>query len=285
VTAPTGLDAARGRGTRGTRRRAGGTVGTALTVTAVYEFRMAARARVLWFAVLPLLVISALVLITSPRIGAEHSAAAKVAGWAVVVNLITTVGLGVALADRFVRIRGLGLTELLEATPASTTGRMAGTLFGALAAALAPVALLMIVVGGWFTVTDRAPAALGWAVIAFLTVIVPGALLLATFSATLALWVPLPVARVLSALLWFWLTAFSSRVVPVPSPTGTLLSPLGDYVSAGWTGATRLWAGRGHPRVLSPHPSAGWAVGNLVVVLLLTAVLFGAARATQRIRQ
>jgi hypothetical protein len=36
--------------------------------------------------------------------------------------------------------------------------------------------------------------------------------------------------------------------------------------------------------VLSPHPSAGWAVGNLVVVLLLTAVLFGAARATQRIR-
>ncbi|MGW4383342.1 hypothetical protein [Kitasatospora sp. NPDC004531] len=280
MTTPTVSDTARSR-----RAPRGGTFGSALAVTARYEFRMATRAKVLWFAVLPLLGIATLVLITSPRIGAEDSATAKVAGWAVVLNLVTTVGLGVALADRFVRIRGLGLTELLESTPASTTGRMAGTLLGSLAAALAPVALLMVVAGGWFAVADRSPAALGWAVVAFLTVIVPGALLLSTFSSSAALWVPLPVARVLSALLWFWLTAFSSSVVPTPSPTGTLFSPLGDYVANGWMGATRIWAGRGHPRGLSPHPSAGWAVANLAAVLLLTAVLFAIARATQRIRR
>ncbi|MFD7643995.1 hypothetical protein ACFV4P_25465 [Kitasatospora sp. NPDC059795] len=282
MTTRTAFDAAH---RRTARSRRGGTVTTAVAVTAAYEFRMATRAKVLWFAVLPLLAIATVVLATSPRIGAEDSAAAKVGGWAVVINLITTVGLGVALADRFVRIRGMGLTELLESTPASTAGRMAGTLVGSLAAALAPVALLMVVVGGYFTVADGSPAALGWAVVAFLTVIVPGALLLSTFASTAALWVPLPVARVLSALIWFWMTAFSSNVVPTPSPTGTLLSPLGDYVATGWMGSTRIWAGHGHPEAISPHPSAASALANLVVVLLLTAVLFGIARATQRIRR
>ncbi|MEU8887197.1 hypothetical protein [Streptomyces sp. NPDC048442] len=257
----------------------------AFTATALYEFRMAMRGKMLWLSVLPLLAVALLIMITSPRTANLDDTMAKLATWAVLANMITTVGTGVSLADRFVRIRGLGLTELLLSTPASVSWRMVGTLFGALTAALAPVAALFLVLGVVTAVTDGAPASPLWAVLALLAIVVPGALVLATFAATLALFLPLPLARVIAVLGWFWTTVFSTNLVPLPTPTGTLLSPLGDYAGAGWLHADVLWAGRGSPGVLSPDPSATTALWSVLALLAVSCVLFLIARSTTAVRR
>jgi ABC-2 type transport system permease protein len=256
----------------------------AFTATVLYEFRMAIRGKMLWLSVLPLLAVALLIMITSPRTANLDDTMAKLATWAVLANMITTVGTGVSLADRFVRIRGLGLTELLSSAPASVSWRMAGTLLGALTAALAPVAALLLILGVVTAATDGAPATPLWAALALLTVVVPGALLLSTFAATLALFLPLPPARVIAVLAWFWTTVFSTRLVPLPTPTGTLLSPLGDYAGAGWLHADVLWAGRGSLDALAPAPSATSAMWSVLALLALSGVLFLVARSTAAVR-
>jgi ABC-2 type transport system permease protein len=255
-----------------------GVLAPATRAVLIYEFRMAARGRVLWLAVLPLLALAVLLALTSPRLRDAVSASAEVGTWALLVNAVTTVGLGVALADRFSRMRGLGLAELLDATPTSRAARMAGTLAGSLAAALVPAVALMVLVGAVVAVTRRDAGAVGWALIAVVTIILPGALLLATFAATAGLVLPLPVARVLTVLVWFWCTLVNQSLLPLPTATGTLFSPLGDYVSAGWLHTETLWAGRGHPDFLSPAASGGAAALNLILLLAVVAALFTGAR-------
>lgn len=107
----------------------------------------------------------------------------------------------------------------------------------------------------------------------------PAALLTTVFAATSALIMPAPMARVLTVLVWFWATVFSPNLVPLPTPTGTLLSPLGDYVSVGWLHGAVVWAGRGAPEALSPAPTAATAALSLALILLLAAGLFAVARA------
>jgi ABC-2 type transport system permease protein len=248
----------------------------ALTGALTYEFKMAARRKVLWLSVLPLLALSAFLVLTSPR-PAGLPVMGKMAVWGVIINMITTLGLGVALADRFTT-RGAGLNDLLKATPTSVTARMLGTLTGSLAAALTPAATVMVLAGVGVGISSGDPVALLWAVVAFLTIILPGALMLTTFSATAGLLLPVPVARVLAVAAWFWATIFNTSLVPVLSPTGTVLSPLGDYVAAGWLSGPVLWAGRGHSAVLSPPVSGASAGLNFCFVLVIAAVLFTVAR-------
>lgn len=257
----------------------------AFTATAVYEARMAGRGKVLWLSVLPLVAVAVLAMITSPSTAEMDGIAAKLATWAVLANLITTVGIGVALADRFVRIRGLGLTELLSSTPASASWRMAGTLVGALTAALAPVTAAFLLVSVVVGFADGEPTAPLWAVADLVLIVLPGALLLSVFAAALALFMPLPLARVIAVIGWFWATVFSTRLIPLPTPTGTLLSPLGDYAGAGWLHADVLWAGNGSPGALSPDPSAGTAMWNVIIVLGLAGLFFLVARSAASVRR
>lgn len=249
-----------------------------LWASMVFEYRMAARRGMLWLAVLPLLALSALTIITSPRTGGLGSAAQKLGTWSMIVSILVTIGIGVAMADRFARVHRLSLAELLVATPASAGLRMLGVLLGSLAAALTPVAVFMLVAGLIVAITDSSPAAPFWAFVATVVVILPGALLLTTLAAALGLVLPLPVVRVLIVVFWFWACLFNTTLIPLPSPTGTLLSPLGDYAAVGWLGAKGIWAGDGHPAVLSPTPNGGAAVLSVVSLLLVTTVVFAIAR-------
>lgn len=248
----------------------------ALVGTVRYEFRMATRTRVLWLAAVPLLALAALFSLVSPH-PADSSSSQLIASWALMVNLIATLGPGVALADRFARDRALGLTDLLAATPANTTVRMAGTLVGSLAAALAPAAVLLLGVGVAVAGVRRDPAALGWALVALVGVVLPAALQLVTFAAAAGSLLPVPFARVATVFVWLWATVLNTRLIPVPTITGTLLSPLGDYVTFGWLHGDRLWAGRGWS-VLSPSPTALTALLNIAAVLAVAGVFFTAAR-------
>lgn len=252
-------------------------LGPALTGSLHYEYVMAARRRVLWAATVPLLALAVLLAATSPAIQQDQSTSGQVGEWTTIINLLVTPGIAVALADRFMRTGRRGLTEVLDTTTAGPTLRMVGTLLGSLAAALTPVAIGMLAVGAYLAVERSHAAALSWVVVAFAVIIVPAALLLATFAATLALVVPVPLARVLALLTWGWATVWNTRFIPIPTITGTILSPLGDYGAAGWLHAPAL-----HTDVdslLSPAHSPTTAAISVAALLALALVLLLCARA------
>src|SRR5690606_18887612 len=96
------------------------------------------------------------------------------------------------------------------------TTRMAGALIGSLAAGLVPVTVTMLVAAP-ISLKERGWAALAsllWVVVAVATVIVPAAVVTTVLAATLALVVPVPVARVLVVCAWFWATTLNVNVVP-----------------------------------------------------------------------
>ncbi|MGH9129454.1 MAG: hypothetical protein ACRDY2_10960 [Acidimicrobiales bacterium] len=254
-------------------------IGPALWGSLRYELLMAARRKVLWLTVVPLALVSLIVGATSPAVAGLHAPAGEVGEWLVFVNELTTLGLVVALADRFARTRRRGLVDLLDATPAGPRLRMVGTLVGGLTAALGPVAVGALCVGGYVALQHRDPFALAWAAGGFLVVVLPAALLMATLAATLGLLVPVPVVRVLLLVGWFWATLFDSRILPLPSITGTVLSPLGDYAAHGWLHAPALWAGHGGIGALSPAASASTAALNVGLLLVATVLIFLVASA------
>jgi ABC-2 type transport system permease protein len=258
-------------------------LGPALTGSLRYEALMAARQRGLWVATVPLVALSVLLTALSPSLNGLRETSAQIGAWAVAINLFSTLGLAVALADRFARTRRRGLPDLLDATAARPAVRMAGSLLGSLGAALVPVSLAILVVGVGFAVDRRDPAALGWALLALLVIIVPAALVAATFAATLGLLVPVPLARVLVVGAWLWATVWNTSIIPVPTITGTVLSPLGDYTAHGWLNAPTLYAGHG-TALLSPPVTATSAAIALAALLAATAVLLVLARALRAAR-
>lgn len=246
-------------------------VRTFRTVAAT-EFRMAARSRVAWLSVVPLLVVSCLAAVASQEVISGPSAV-RIGTCALLTNMFVTLGIGVALADRLVRTHGLGLDELLTALPAAPFARLLGGLAGSLAAALAPVLGVLCGVGAVASVVDRNAFALPSAVAAFVVIVLPGALLMSVAASAAGLVLPLPAVRVTMIVVWFWATLFNRSMIPLPTPTGTLFSPLGDYAATAWWGVSPVWAGRGNPVWLSPATTPAAAAANVLAVLGVTAVL------------
>jgi len=258
-------------------------LGPGLVGSLRYEFLMAARRRTLWVATIPLLLLAWALAATSPGLNHVPTASGQVGAWATAMNLLVTLGVAVALTDRFARTRRRGLGEVLDTTTAGPTRRMLGTLLGALTVALAPTAVGMLVLGGYFALTRGAVTALGWAVLAFVVIIVPAALLATTFAATLGLLLPVPLARVVVVLAWVWATIWNRQILPIPTLSGTLLSPLGDYPAAGWLHAPPFAANRPDSWI-SPPLSAPNAALSVLALLVLTGVLFTCARALRTLR-
>ncbi|HWE91962.1 MAG TPA: hypothetical protein VG317_21040 [Pseudonocardiaceae bacterium] len=243
-----------------------------------YEARMAARDRVLWLSLLPLTGLAVLLALSSPAVAGQADAAGRIGTTVVVVNTFAVVGLGVALAGRLTQHSRPGLTEVLDTTPGGRTARLAGVLAGALAVALAPIAVVVVLLGVAASVQASSVAPLAHAVLGVVTVLAPAALAITTFAGLAGLLLPVALARVLVVAVWFWATQLSPSIVPVPTPTGTVLSPLGGYQAVAWLGARGVWANRQRTGALSPPPDSGSALLNLVLVLALAAVFFLAAR-------
>lgn len=99
---------------------------------------------------------------------------------------------------------------------------------------------------------------------------------MATLAATTGPVLPVVVVRVLVVGGWSWATLFNPHIIPLPSITGTVLSPLGDYAAHALLGAPVIWAWHGIG-VLSPPPSPAAALVNVAVLLGVTACSFLAA--------
>jgi ABC-2 type transport system permease protein len=252
-----------------------------------YEFRMQARKRSLWLATLPL---AALIALTQGDRGPSHLPATAPArevmgGWALLFGIVLPIGFGMVLADRLVRDRRLGTAALLESLPAGEGVLLTGKYLGGVVATSLPALLAMLVVGGYESLHRGDPALLGWAVVAFTVALLPGLAFVAGFALVCPLALSAPLFRVLFVGYWFWGNMLSPDFLP--SLTGTLLTPIGDYSASWLMRGTALYAGApGWLSFLRPDPGGAGSVlasvGLLLVLGPLPLVLAGAVRSHRR---
>lgn len=251
-----------------------------------YEFRMQVRKRSMWIA--NGLIVALLGLLSANQLGEvldDPSAKFTMATAAFLVNLILPVGYGCFLADRLVRDDRLGVAPILDATPASTGGRLAGKYLGSCAAAAIPLAIVYFGFAVVYAATAGQPVALAWAAALFAVVIVPAVLFVGAFALVVPLLIPAPLFRVLFVGYWFW--GNSIHPSAMPTPANSLLAPIGAYPIQeifGYRGpdGTAEFAGPVPDAALNflrPEATVATAWLSIGVLLAVAALVLGAAPA------
>jgi ABC-2 type transport system permease protein len=230
-----------------------------------YEFRMQIRKVSLWVA--PAVLALAMVVLQGDR-GPGHAGSAMdgrqvMADWALLFGLLLPIAAGMVLADRGVRDRRLHVEPLLESLPVSYGTRLTGKYLGSVAATAAPPLLALLVAGCYEAVHRGEPAVLGWTLVAFTLVTLPGLLFVAGFALICPMVVSAPLFRVLFLGYWFWGNLTYPQLMPTLA--GTPLAPVGDYAASWLMGSPALYSAAGG----ALRPEVGAATVALSIVLLV----------------
>ena len=205
-----------------------------------YEFRMQIRRRAVWIS-LALLGLLAFTGDAGPwDRPADAPLVAVVATWAMVLQLFMPLGVGCLLSNRLTRDGRTGVRDLLETLPAHPFGRLLGKYLGATLATAVPM-FLFYCAGVAYVIADRGDLlAVPLALAAFATVNLPGLLFVGTFSVSVPVVVWGPLYGVLFVGYWFWGNILPDYV-GIPSLTATWLTPVGEYMLAGFFGVEGLY--------------------------------------------
>jgi hypothetical protein len=236
-----------------------------------YEFRMQVRKRTLWVSSALLAVLITLVQgDRGPRhLPAGTDARQVMAAWALLFSMLLPIGFGMVLADRLTREHRLGLGALLDSLPPRPGALVAGKYLGAVAATAAPGLIAMLAAAAGEFAHRGDPALLPSAVVAFALVLLPGLAFVAAFALVCPLLLTAPLFRVLFVGYWFWGNMLGPAYLP--SPTGSLLTPIGDYAASWLIGDRALYAGSGgRPAVLHPPPTGSAAAASIALLVLLS---------------
>ncbi|GAA1231629.1 hypothetical protein GCM10009676_13310 [Prauserella halophila] len=244
-----------------------------LVATARYEALMAARGRMLWWALTPLTLLAVLLALTSEQVVGNADPVRRVAETAIVFSLLCTVGVAVGLTDRLRIHRRSGLTDLLDATAARGSVRLVGSFLGSLAVALAVPLIGFCTLVVTIAIETGSASALVAGLVAAAVIILPASVVLASFATLLGVLMPAAFARAITVVAWIWATVLNPTILPVPTVTGTVLSPLGRYPAAAWLHAPQTGATYGLDGVLRPVVSGGTATLQVLVVLAVAALL------------
>jgi ABC-2 type transport system permease protein len=246
-----------------------------------YEFLMQIRKRSLWISTAVLAL--TLVVMQGDR-GPMHTppdtpARIVMTNWAVLLAILLPIGFGMVLADRLVRDRRLGVGRILDSLPVGPRALVAGKYLGSVGAtAVAGLVTLLVAAGVEFALR-RDIALFGWAIVAFALVTLPGLLFVGAFAVVVPMLITAPLFRVLFVGYWFWGNLLSPLFLP--SLTGTLICPSGDYAASWLLGERALYAGvDGLLPWLRPDPSATTAavsIGLLLLLALIPVLLVGPA--------
>lgn len=235
--------------------------------TVRYEFLMQARRPALWVTFALFALVFPILTWTpwNPALG-DNPTSFLVAAWSLAVQFVHPVAFGLLLADRLPRDRRTGAAELLETLPASPGRRYLGKYLGATFATLLPLLVTWAAGVAYIVADTRDPVAVPLAVAAFLTINLPGLLFVAAFSVAcpVILWVPL--YQFLFVGYWFWGNLIPSGV-PIPTLTGTHLTPLGEYMAGGFFSDLFSTARAVNPTVLDGVLSMGLLLGLTVLAL------------------
>src|SRR5258708_3976226 len=153
-----------------------------------YEFRMQVSRRALWITMILLEVL--LVWFLSRHAGLDDILAPlrqsplskAIAYWADMVNFgILPIGIGILLADRLPRDRQTKVVELFTSLPGALSSRLVGKYLGSTLATLLPMAMFYCLGIGYILFQTHNILALPLALAAFVTIVLPGILLIGAF--------------------------------------------------------------------------------------------------------
>lgn len=216
-----------------------------------YEFLMQVRKRSMWIA--NGVIVALLGLLSARTLGEvldDPAARETMASTALLVNIILPIGYGCFLADRLVRDDRLGVAAILDATPGSAAGRLAGKYLGSCAAAAIPLAIVYFGFAALYAATAGRPVALAWAAALFAAVILPAVLFVGAFALVVPLLIPAPLFRVLFVGYWFWGNSISPEVMPTLAQS--LVAPVGAYP------VQELFGYHGAGQMAGPVPGAAF---------------------------
>jgi ABC-2 type transport system permease protein len=234
-----------------------------------HELRMQIRRPALWIAFGVVTAIAAVMMATAPWSQPLATPLPHVmAEWSVGLNLFHPVLFGCLLADRLIRSRRIGVAELAAATPSTPGAWLASVYVGTVTATLIPIVV--------FWAAAVAVAAVRWGdlraiplgVAAFVTINLPGLLLVAAASLVFPLLLPVPLYQFLFIGGYMW----ANWVGPswgIPTMSGTWLTPAGGFAASGLFGGELIHGGRA---------TASEAVASIALLLAVAAGLLIAAR-------
>lgn len=240
-----------------------------------YELLMQLRKRSAW---LTMAALAALTVVVSPgnvtSVFSEPDPAAAMVFAGRLVLLLLPVGFGALLADRLVRDEVLNVRQVLDATPGHQAARLLGKYLGACLACAVPVLgcyLAMAVGYGDF-------AALRYALVVAVAVLVPALLFVGAFAMLCSLVMPAPLFRVLFAGYWFWACLVDPGLLPTLNQT--LVGPVNAYALEVFLGADLAGPVPGAAfNLLRPDPTTATALLSVAVLLAMAAGALAAARA------
>lgn len=143
-------------------------------------------------------------------------------------NIFMPLLAGILSADRMQRDSRVGVQELQRSTPLSTWAYLLAKYFGVLLSVLAPMFLMVLLVGTALVAKGLAPFNfLGPLLLAFLLIALPAHAFVVAFSLACPLVMPLRVYQVLFTGYWFWGNLLSPKAFPTISDTP--LNAVGQY--------------------------------------------------------
>lgn len=141
------------------------------------------------------------------------------------LNTFTPVGIGVALADRFVRDHTLGVREVLDALPVGVAARVWGRFAGLVAGAAVPLLAVWLVEAVRIAVMRHDAGAIGLALAAFAAGVLPGLVLVCGLCLAGPALLGVPLFRVVFVIYWFWGNLVPTQIAP--SPSASWFTPIG----------------------------------------------------------
>src|SRR5712692_6030137 len=208
-----------------------------------YEFRMQIRRPALWITLILIACFEIGLYSRLPGISdilthlSNYPLLTVVVSWTHYVNMLLPEGIGVMLADRFVRDRRTQVDELFTALPGALSARLTGKFLGSTLATLVPVLTFYTVGVIYIVYQTHELLAVPLALETFAVIVLPGIVFVSGFSLACpaVLWVPL--YQFLFIGYWMWGTVLSPyNAARIPTLNGTLISPTGDYMSLGFFG-------------------------------------------------
>lgn len=214
---------------------------TSLSIARTH-LKIAARQRVLWVTGIPLTLFAWLLATISPR-QPGTGGVEDLAFTAQMLAMFSGIAYAAAFTDYFRRSASLGIDELEASTAVSGLCRRASQLVGTIAVLLLPsvVALACTALRQIFTGN---PSAIVEAMAVTVTISIPAALMSMSFSAFAGVVLPRVLGRITGVMVWLFLI-FSTPLIPIPTPNGSVLAINGDVITSGYFGGEPLYAPAG----------------------------------------
>ena len=200
--------------------------------------RIYARRRSLWIADIPLALLVTLLAAISP-VSPGLMVPQGLVFTAQELAMFVSLAYAAAFADLMTGARQLGMDELESTSVVSKPVVRGARILGAWAIATMPSLVILLIIAAWQTVHGSLMA-LPVVVATYLLIVTPAALIAMGISALFGALMPTAPARIIAVIVWAWMV-FSTPLLPVATPSGSVFAMNGDPIAQGWLGAEPIY--------------------------------------------